>query len=62
MLVGSFSALCGGALWLIISTGAKLPVSSTHSVVGAMMGFGLVATGGKAINWQEFGLIGTVHV
>ncbi|CAB3984068.1 sodium-dependent phosphate transporter 2-like [Paramuricea clavata] len=57
VLLGSLSALSGGALWLIIATAAKLPVSSTHSVVGAMMGFGLVAYGGKAIKWKEFGKI-----
>ena len=45
-------------MWLIIATAAKLPVSSTHSVVGAMMGFGLVAYGGNGIKWKEFGKIG----
>jgi phosphate/sulfate permease len=61
VLLGSLSALSGGALWLIIATAAKLPVSSTHSVVGAMMGFGLVAYGGKAIKWKEFGKIGMIY-
>ena len=58
LLVGSLSALSGGALWLIVATAAKLPVSSTHSIVGAMMGFGLVAYGGKGIKWKEFAKIG----
>ena len=57
LLLGSLSALSGGAMWLIIATAAKLPVSSTHSVVGAVMGFGLVAYGAKAIKWKEFGKI-----
>jgi phosphate/sulfate permease len=61
VLLGSLSALSGGALWLIIATAAKLPVSSTHSIVGAMMGFGLVAYGGKAIKWKEFGKIGMIY-
>ena len=58
VLIGSLSALTGGALWLIAATAAKLPVSSTHSIVGAMMGFGLVAFGIKAIRWKEFVKIG----
>ena len=61
MLLGSLSALSGGAVWLVIATAAKLPVSSTHSVVGAVMGFGLVAYGGKGIRWKEFGKIGMVN-
>ena len=61
LLVGSLSALSGSALWLIIATAAKLPVSSTHSIVGAMMGFGLVACGGKGIEWKEFAKIGTEY-
>ncbi len=58
--MGSLSSLSGGALWLIIATAAKLPVSSTHSIVGAVMGFGLVAYGGKAIKWKEFIKIGMI--
>lgn len=58
VLVGSLSALSGAALWLVIATALKLPVSSTHSIVGAMMGFGIVAYGGKAIKWKEFAKIG----
>ena len=49
-------------MWLIIATAAKLPVSSTHSVVGAVMGFGLVAYGARAINWKEFGKIGKFSI
>ncbi|XP_046864585.1 sodium-dependent phosphate transporter 2-like isoform X2 [Xenia sp. Carnegie-2017] len=56
-LIGSLSALCGGALWLITATIFKLPVSSTHSIVGAMMGFGIVAYGAEAIKWKEFAKI-----
>ena len=50
--------LSGAALWLLIATILKLPVSGTHSIVGATLGFALVAQGTKGINWTQVGLIG----
>lgn len=43
---------------MITATIFKLPVSSTHSIVGAMMGFGIVAYGAEAIKWKVFAKIG----
>ena len=43
---------------MITATIFKLPVSSTHSIVGAMMGFGIVAYGAEAIKWNTFAKIG----
>lgn len=56
-MAGSLSALTGTGTWLLIATYFKLPVSGTHSVVGATMGFALVAHGLAGVKWKTFGLI-----
>ena len=52
----------GASMWLIIATFLKLPVSTTHSVVGATIGFTLVCRGDEGLNWESFGLIGRCSV
>eukprot|EP00871_Galdieria_phlegrea_P002444 jgi/Galph1/31/GphlegSOOS_G4784.1 len=49
-MLGMFSVLMGSTLWLAIATSLGLPVSSTHSVVGGLIGFGLSA--GWEINYS----------
>lgn len=48
---GTFSALLGAGIWITIATWKKLPVSTTHSIVGAMTGFGLITTGISGVDW-----------
>ena len=38
-LIGALSALLAAALWVSFATWKSLPVSTTHSIVGAMIGF-----------------------
>ncbi|KAL9962889.1 hypothetical protein ACROYT_G032039 [Oculina patagonica] len=56
-MIGSLSALSGTGIWLIVATFFNLPVSGTHSVVGATMGYALVAHGLSGVKWKTFGLI-----
>ncbi|XP_032230033.2 sodium-dependent phosphate transporter 1 [Nematostella vectensis] len=56
-MVGSLSALTGTSVWLLVATFFNLPVSGTHSVVGATMGFALVAQGLHGVQWKTFGKI-----
>jgi len=51
IIIGAFSALLAAALWVSFATWQSLPVSTTHSIVGAMIGFGIMAGGFSAINW-----------
>ncbi len=41
--LGALSAILGASLWITVATYYQLPVSTTHSIVGAMVGFGLAA-------------------
>lgn len=53
LLLGAFSALIAACLWIFIATAFELPVSTTHSIVGGMTGFGIAAAGLKAIYWRK---------
>ncbi|WP_028588609.1 inorganic phosphate transporter [Desulfocurvus vexinensis] len=55
ILIGMFSALLAAALWVLIATLTGLPVSSTHSIVGAILGFGIVAGGPSVVQWSKLG-------
>ena len=55
IMIGMFSALMAAGIWVLIATLTSLPVSSTHSIVGAIMGFGLVAGGPGVVNWIKIG-------
>ncbi|PIE72746.1 MAG: inorganic phosphate transporter, partial [Deltaproteobacteria bacterium] len=51
------AALLSAALWLNIATYFKAPVSTTHSVVGGVMGAGIAASGFSIVNWATMGKI-----
>lgn len=59
LMIGALSGLfLGCAVWLLIATLLHLPVSTTHSAVGATVGFSLVLKGGNGINWATIAKIG----
>ncbi|GAB6045241.1 inorganic phosphate transporter [Caminibacter profundus] len=51
------SALLAAALWLNLATAFKAPVSTTHSIVGGVMGAGIAAAGFEIVNWMTMGKI-----
>jgi PiT family inorganic phosphate transporter len=57
MVNGVTSALIGAFIWLGIATIFRLPHSTTHSIIGGMVGFGIVAGGFKAVDWIKMILI-----
>lgn len=57
LLLGNLSALSGSCLWMLIATLLRLPVSATHSIVGATVGFSLVAKGAEGVGWTKLGFI-----
>ncbi|MBW2643135.1 MAG: anion permease [Deltaproteobacteria bacterium] len=56
-LIGALSALLAAALWVSFATWKSLPVSTTHSIVGAMIGFGIMAGGFTVINWGKLAAV-----
>ncbi|WP_107497497.1 inorganic phosphate transporter [Thalassobius sp. I31.1] len=51
------AALLAAALWVNLATWVGAPVSTTHSVVGGVMGAGIAAAGFAAVNWPTMGKI-----
>ncbi|MGE6743794.1 inorganic phosphate transporter [Allorhizobium pseudoryzae] len=45
------AALLAAAIWINIATWMSAPISTTHSIVGSVMGAGLAAAGFSAVNW-----------
>jgi PiT family inorganic phosphate transporter len=57
LVYGMLAALASAGIWLQIASYFGWPVSTTHSIVGAIVGFGSVVGGLKAINWEQVGFI-----
>lgn len=51
LVIGMFAALLTAGAWVLISTLSGFPVSSTHSIVGGVLGMGLLAAGTDAVQW-----------
>lgn len=51
------AALHSAAIWVNIATWVGAPVSTTHSVVGGVMGAGIAAAGFASVNWPTMGAI-----
>jgi PiT family inorganic phosphate transporter len=51
------AALLAAALWLNLATAFKAPVSTTHSIVGGVMGAGIAAAGFSIVDWGTMGKI-----
>jgi len=54
---GMLVALVNAAFWLILATAYGLPVSTTHTVIAAIIGFSIAAEGFESIMWMACGKI-----
>lgn len=55
--IGMLGALFATGIWLNLASYLHLPVSTTHAIVGAVVGFGAIAGGVHALHWKEITLI-----
>ena len=53
LVYGMLASLLAAATWLLIASSLGWPVSTTHSIVGAIVGFGAVGVGIEAVSWNK---------
>jgi PiT family inorganic phosphate transporter len=53
LMLGMFAALIASGIWVHLATVLGMPVSTTHSIVGAVVGFGILTVGIGAISWGK---------
>ena len=57
LVYGMLAALLAAGTWLLIASRNRWPVSTTHSIVGAIVGFAAVGIGVDAVKWAKVGTI-----
>jgi PiT family inorganic phosphate transporter len=57
LIWGMLAALLAAGTWLAVASRKGWPVSTTHSIVGAVVGFAAVGIGMDAVNWGKVGTI-----
>jgi len=57
LVYGMLAALLAAGCWLLIASSKGWPVSTTHSIIGAIVGFAIVGIGMHAVNWGKVGFI-----
>ena len=57
LLLGMFCVLVSVVVWLALATRFELPVSTTHTAIGGILGMTMVAEGADAIEWEKVRLV-----
>ena len=57
LIFGMLAALLAAAVWLLIASRKGWPVSTTHSIVGSIVGFAVVGIGVDSVHWAKVGTI-----
>ncbi|GMQ81596.1 MAG: inorganic phosphate transporter [Rhodothermia bacterium] len=57
LVYGMLASLLAAGLWLMIASAKGWPVSTTHSIIGALVGFALVGIGPDAVHWAKVWVI-----
>ena len=57
LVYGMLAAMLAAAIWLMFASTRGWPVSTTHTIIGAIVGFAVVGIGPDAVNWGKIGNI-----
>ncbi|MGB3212257.1 MAG: inorganic phosphate transporter [Desulforhopalus sp.] len=57
LVYGMLASLLAAAVWLMIASTRGWPVSTTHSIIGALIGFAIVGIGPDAVKWGKVGSV-----
>lgn len=57
LVYGMLASLLAAAVWLLVASAMGWPVSTTHTIVGAIVGFAAVGVGVDAVKWSKIGTI-----
>jgi PiT family inorganic phosphate transporter len=57
VVYGMMASLLAAGIWLLVASRAGWPVSTTHTIVGAIVGFAAVGIGFEAVQWGKVGTI-----
>ena len=57
LVLGMLASLLAAAVWLTIASRAGWPVSTTHSIVGAIVGFATITIGVESVHWDKVAFI-----
>jgi PiT family inorganic phosphate transporter len=57
LIFGMLAALLAAAVWLLVASRKGWPVSTTHSIVGAIVGFAVVGIGVDSVHWSKVSTI-----
>lgn len=52
LVFGMMSALLAAGTWLLLASYMGWPVSTTHSIIGAIIGFACLSVGSEAVDWH----------
>nr|WP_086939738.1 inorganic phosphate transporter [Thaumasiovibrio occultus] len=60
LVYGMMSSLLAAGAWLIVASYMGWPVSTTHSIIGAIIGFACISVGTEAVDWSSVqGIVGS---
>lgn len=57
MIFGMLAALAAAGVWLLLASWMGWPVSTTHSIIGALVGFAIAGIGWSAVQWGTVGQV-----
>ncbi len=55
LVLGMIASLLAAGVWLVLASHYGWPVSTTHSIIGAIVGFAVISVGPQSVQWAKFG-------